>query len=293
MAAIWKTIPRWSVPRDGTRRFLYENWQALTFATLTISSTVIVFATQPWTPSFTDDLFCNVDGNVAQARIGYQPMWDVGLFFAINIAYGELSFTTVKLIDACWDVIVGRLGQGVVGIMAFRVLRRSLALLMEDSVVLVSTATSVCCQQIQLISVWELLRGIFVSPTRTPPLGRRQRLRNATRYAMYVFVCAYVLAFATFVSVMTGYRAMLTGYSQLNEFEKDSLTRLSLVNSTRVALWDGRRIGLPNGLSLPESVELTNVFSRCQYYLRGPAKRPRRKIAHSLFDFQITAHATE
>lgn len=259
MATIWKTIPRWSIPRDGARRFLYENWQALTLAVLTVSSTITIFTTQPRKPSLPQEFFCNVDGNVAQARLDYQPIWDAGLFFAINIAYGQYNFTTVKLIDACWDVVVGRLGQGVVGIIAFRVLRRSMALLMEESVILVSTAATVCCQQIQLVSVWELLRGVFVSPIRLPPLGRRRRLRNATRHVMYVFACAYVLAFATFVSVMTGYRAGLTGFFQPDEFRNDSLAPLALVQSASVALSDGSRVGLPDELMFPKAREFEGV----------------------------------
>jgi hypothetical protein len=61
-----------------------------------------------------------------------------------------------------------------------------------------------------------------------------------------LFVCIYVLLFATLVSVMTGYRARLTGYTS---YEDDGLSPLFKVNQLvypRVGFKDGARVGLPD-----------------------------------------------
>jgi hypothetical protein len=62
----------------------------------------------------TSDLFyCNADGKVQMLEDGgYKPFWDPNLFFTINVSVGDnLSFTLAKLIDAIWDLGVGRGGQ--------------------------------------------------------------------------------------------------------------------------------------------------------------------------------------
>lgn len=66
---------------------------------------------------------------------------------------------------------------------------------------------------------------------------------NRARLAAHVFVCSYVLAFATLVSVMTGYRTQLTGVFGYVEDNSSLLMPFKNVHQSQMVLFDGERIG--------------------------------------------------
>jgi hypothetical protein len=229
------------------RRYIYDIWQPLTLLVITTSLTAAFFTKyDPYSPARTgkDWFFCNADGNLEKTEYDYRPFWDPRLYFTINIAFGEFSFSTVKIIDAAWDAVVGRGGQLVAAVVAYRMLRRSLTLTMESCTVSMSAITSLYCQQIQLIPVGQLLRTMFWhwSSVHTPwqqaiPKGR-------ARLGVQLFACIYVLSFATLVSITTGYRAQLTGYSSSGVNETGLLFPINQLVEPRFALLDGARVGL-------------------------------------------------
>jgi hypothetical protein len=160
---IWTTLRAWRVPQDGPRRYFYDIWQPLTILVLTASFAGTFFAFKDPYASTNDLFYCNADGKVQMLVTGgYKPFWDPDLFFTINVPVGEnLSFTLAKLIDAVWDLSVGRGGQMLAAWITYRVLRRSLTLVMESSAITIPTVTSVCCQQLSIVSSWHLLRDAF------------------------------------------------------------------------------------------------------------------------------------
>jgi hypothetical protein len=237
--SIWNIF---QVPRDGAHRLLYDIWQPLALLVLAISFTIIVFATEPGAAN--DVVFyCNADGKIKKrGDRSYKPLWDPEQFFTINVAYGSMPFSVAKFIDACWDITVGRGGQMLVAIVAYRVLRRSLTLIMETCAVPVSMATTIYCRQIQLASVWETLCCSLSSKKRYPQAGMELSLK--LRLIAHLFVCAYVLSFATLASVTTGYRAGLTGYFDFKADESSQLKPVTKISHPLVSLYDGNRIGL-------------------------------------------------
>jgi hypothetical protein len=64
------------------------------------------------------------------------------------------------------------------------------------------------------------------------------------RLIAHLFVCAYVLSFATLASVTTGYRAGLTGYFDFKAGESSQLKPVTKISQPLVSLYDGNRIGL-------------------------------------------------
>jgi hypothetical protein len=270
------------VPPDGTSRFLYEVWQPLVLLTATFLFTIGVFSPLKPSTKAPSPLFCDVNGNVQELgpTDEYRPIWDLSLFFTVNVPYGSFSFTRAKVIDACWDIGFGRGGQLVAGMLAYRTVRRSLTLTMEDSALLISTATSICCQQLQFVPLWELLRGVFVRPNRRPTPRSRSRLVGLTRRAAYVFVCIYVLVFATLTSVMTGYRAGLTGYfgyaanhdSTMRPLENLTRPDFVLYDASRINSTDNR-ISASSGMAASSSMAITPLYQTlklCEFPLPLP-----------------------
>lgn len=235
------------VPRDGTYRYLYDIWQPLAILVLAFLFPLVFYTTYTTNKSTKPDplFICNDSGYVEKARNNYNPIWDPRLYFTINLAFGKFAFSTVKAIDAAWDVVIGRGGQVVVALIAYRTLRRSLTLNMETCALAIPTVTSFYCQQIQVFPVIQMTYNLFWSwGDSNRPVWKKPNSSGRLRLAAQIFICIYVLLFATLVSVMTGYRAQLTGYVG-HDAQSQTIPIRDLV-IPRLILSDGDRIGLPN-----------------------------------------------
>lgn len=216
--------------------------------------------------------FCNPNGELVvpsrtgdQVYLDYNPYWDRTMFLSITLGFGRFSFPIAKAIDACWDIVVGKGGQLLLGITTYRVLRRSLALTMEHTPVCIPTVTAVATEKVSLFTVRKLVRGGFTDLIKTEheKLWKRLRLSTTARFAAYIFVCTYVLAFGTFTSVMTGYQAQFDTY--VNNTRSGGLTAISslyipamvVVDASRVAVGDGFATG---GLAPVTVDEIDNKF---------------------------------
>lgn len=211
------------------------------------SFTAAFFATyDPYTSTTGGEVFyfCTVDGNVEEKVDEYRPFWDPRLYFTVNIAFGKLPFSTVKVIDAAWDAILGRGGQFIAAALAYQTLRRSLDLVMETCTVTIPAVTSIYCQQVQIRSVGQLVHTMFWHWGSAHLTWRQPANKGRSRLGMQLFVCTYVLCFATLVSVMTGYRAQLSAYSGLDVEEAGELFPISDMVQARIALYDGHRVNL-------------------------------------------------
>jgi hypothetical protein len=237
------------VPRDGMRRHIYDIWQPLTLLVITTSFTVAFFknynphssAVSPY-----DWFFCNADGNLEKVDYHYKPMWDLKLYFTVNIAFGRFPFSGAKVIDAVWDALIGRGGQFVVAAIAYRTLRRSFTLTMETCTVTIPAAASLYCRQIQLGSARQLLHTMFWHWGSVHLIWRQPTLRGRARFGIQLFICTYVLLFATLTSVMTGYRAQLTGFFGSGANQTSQLVAIDQLVQPRFALYDGVRVGFPD-----------------------------------------------
>jgi hypothetical protein len=253
----WPTLRAWTVPQDGPRRYFYDIWQPLTILVLTTFFAGTFFTVKDPYASTSDLFYCNADGNVQMRETGgYKPFWDPDLFFTINVSVKDnLSFTGAKLIDAVWDLGVGRGGQMLAALIAYRMLRRSLTLVMESNTIAIPTVASVCCQQIGILPSWHLLRDVFSTRPSREYAGKRLSLSGRQRLAMQLFACLYVLVFPTLTSVMTGYRTGFTGLFDYHDGTVSEVKPLAEVESPRMSVSDGSRIGLPDSLGyLPAQI---------------------------------------
>lgn len=132
----------------------------------------------------------------------------------------------------------------VAAVMTYRVLRRSLTLVMENCTVAIPTIASMYCQQVQLSTVWQLILNILWHRSSRQVDVRQSTRSGKLRLAMQTFACTYVLLFATLVSIMTGYRAQLTGYYGYDAGQVSELQPTSQLSPARMVIFDGSRIGL-------------------------------------------------
>jgi hypothetical protein len=237
---------RWKIPRDGVWRYLYDIWQPLVLLLLTTCFTAAFYSTyNPQVSQNPDNLFfCNADGNVEKSEPEYQSLWDPDLYFTVNIAFGRFAFSIVKVIDAGWDAVIGRGGQMLAAVLAYRTLRRSLTLTMETSTVTMPTVATLYCYQVQLVSLGKLTKDILSHRTSTHPKRQRPIYLGKLRLGMQMLICGYVLLFATLVSVMSGYRAQLTGYFGYDPQSASQLQPVSEISQPRMVVFNGSRIGL-------------------------------------------------
>lgn len=261
LVCIWTTLRASTIPQDGPERYIYDIWQPLTILGLTTAFMSTFFAWKDPSASTNDLFYCNADGNIQMEETGgYKPFWDINLFFTINVPVGEnLSFTLAKLIDAVWDLGIGRGGQLLVALVTYRVLRRSLTLVMESCKITIPTVTSVYCQQIGITSSWHLLAEAISTKSSRQFESRRLSLTGRRRLLMQLYACSYVLVFPTLTSVMTGYRTGFTGlfdYKEGTISEVKPLAQLE-IGSPQMVVRDGSRAGLSNWTSyMPRQMPL-------------------------------------
>ena len=260
------------VPRDGMRRYVYDIWQPLALLVITVSFTAAFFT--KYTPydraRYSDDLFfCNADGKIETTDYFYKPFWDLQLYFTINIAFGKFSFSRVKIIDAAWDAVVGRGGQLVAAVVTYRVLRRSLTLTMETCTATIPAVTSIYCRQIQLGSVGQLIHTMFWHWGSVHLMWRQPTHIGRIRLGTQLFVCLYVLLFATLVSIMTGYRAQLSAYFRYDGSLTGQYLPIDQLVQPRMVLLDGHRVGLSetplyahDSIPYPDGVDDTDITVR-------------------------------
>jgi hypothetical protein len=197
--------------------------------------------------SIYDDFFCTPDGKLEETNPydSYQSCSQS--FLTIDIPFGHnLPFLSAKVIDAAWDAVIGRGGQLVAAAVACRTLRRSFTLTTETCTVMIPAAASLYCRQIQLESMGQLIHTMLWH-WGTAHLRWRQAIHTGRlRLCVQLFVGLYVLMFATLVSVMTGDRARLTGYTSYDGDGLGPLFRVNRLVRPRVGFNDVARVRLSN-----------------------------------------------
>jgi hypothetical protein len=273
------------VPRDGMHRYIYDIRQPLTLLVIMVSFTAVFFTNRnPYSAPVSgyDWFSCNADGTLEMGGYHYIPFWDPQLYFSVNIAFGKFSFSGAKITDAAWDAVVGRGGQFIAAVVAYQTLRISLTLTMETCSVPVPAIASLYCQQIQLIPVGRLLHTMFWHWRSVHFTGRQPILKGRARFGIQLFVCTYVLLFATLASIMTGYRARLTGYTGSGANQTDQLFPIDKLAEPRFVLYDSVRIGLPDTI-MYEHDTIVYPAGVLDYYDSGYTSGTRRSLNISEF----------
>ncbi|KAI1290582.1 hypothetical protein F5Y03DRAFT_378179 [Xylaria venustula] len=189
-----------------------------------------VFLSPPSTACRPDDTFSPYDG---------YSYWDASGFFQITFAFGSFSFTEVKLIDTAWDIVIGRVGQGILAYFSWHSFADYATVSMETTPITYTTFIILFLESDPSFkSICQLLRDFL----------QHRRLSSKVSTAWVIISMLFVLAWPTLISAMSGYSPETGAYVQdingnfvpYNEFRL-----LSYV------IHDGSRINLTDDYHIP------------------------------------------
>lgn len=161
---------------------------------------------------------------------GEYNIWARDGFFQITLGFGEFPFSTAKIIDIAWDIVVGRGGQGILVWICFVVYGKALVRSMESTSVSFGTFEAITLQSGSVTGSLKLARDLLKHPT-----------TQAKFMVFWVIISAiFVLLFPTMASAMSGYAANIKSYVDVGEGGMIGYSSFSLV---RYIIHDGDRLG--------------------------------------------------
>ncbi|KAK4547659.1 hypothetical protein LTR36_000616 [Oleoguttula mirabilis] len=181
--------------------------------------------------------------------------WDPSTALFVTLGSGRLTYPEAKAVDVFWDLLVGRGGQALAGIMAFTVIRKSLLLSKEEKPVPLPLTFAVYFD-----SVSPGLMGAVVQNLTIPFRARKHKEKAVSYWRLlgWLYICAYVLVMPTLVSAMTGYQTTGNIWFHPDLTGSDSLASTnSLAPNPALKIRDGSRIGLSDD----EAVSLNVTWS--------------------------------
>ena len=192
------------------------------------------------------DAFCAPNGKpYVKLKYGpshdYNPHWDPALFLSVTLGFGDLNYGAARGIDVCWDLVVGGIGQVMLGILAYRVVRKSLRLRMERNSVHLNVYAALAFDQISPSALWATLKDtITIKSSRSSLSGFN--IRWNWRYVGHALILTYILSFSRLVSVMTGYQAKYRPF--IPHPNNGLLLDVAEFTTPDIVLIDGSRVGL-------------------------------------------------
>ncbi|GAW21840.1 hypothetical protein ANO14919_113660 [Xylariales sp. No.14919] len=159
---------------------------------------------------------CRPDGTFSPYE-GYS-YWDASGIFQINLTLGSYSFTAAKIIDTVWDLVVGRLGQAILGYVSWCTFADYATISMETTPMTYAMFVILFTEGgPKVTSIYRLARDVV----------RYHRPRSRVSVAWVIFSMLFVLAWPTIISSMSGYTPEMWSYVRdisdnlvpYNEFE--------------------------------------------------------------------------
>ncbi|KAK5059893.1 hypothetical protein LTR84_009776 [Exophiala bonariae] len=175
------------------------------------------------------DEACRPDAGFYVGDTEYNIFASTG-FFQITLAFGTLPFSTAKIIDVAWDVVVGRGGQGILVAICFLVYGKALVRSMESTSVSYGTYEAITLQSGSITGSLKLARDLFKNPT-----------MRAKFLIFWIIISAlFVLLFPTMASAMSGYAANIDAYIATDDGNMIPYSKFHLI---RYIIHDAHRLG--------------------------------------------------
>jgi len=153
----------------------------------------------------------------------------VSQLLTINLGFGTMPFSTAKLVDVLWDVVVGRGGQMLLTYIAYHIFTKSLTRTMEDSQVSYHTFAAFAFESGTTTGLFMLAKD-FAS---------NRSLRSKMIVSWVLAATLHIVAFPTLSSAMTGYTSVMEAYL---EDKSQNLIRWALFTSVSYIIVDADRI---------------------------------------------------
>ncbi|KAI2464921.1 hypothetical protein F4781DRAFT_50200 [Annulohypoxylon bovei var. microspora] len=186
---------------------------------------------------------CQPDGSFSPYAESYNAWdWSSSGFFEITLVFGTLSFTVAKVIDICWDVIIGRVGQATLAMFSWHVFSQYTTTSMDKSPVTYRTFWVIFLhKEPTFFSIINLMRD-FIS---------YRRLHSVVAMLFMIVTMAFILIFPTLASAMTGYTPVNKAFIQ---GKSGNLIPFSDFKAVAYVVHDGDRINLTSDAYITRSL---------------------------------------
>ena len=118
-------------------------------------------------------------------------------FFLIDIAFGTIPFSLAKSIDIMWAVVVGRVGQALLGWISYRICTDCLMWIMETGSVSYDLYTTLTFSWTSFFSLYSLFKAFRM----------KNRFLHKTVMVVLAINIIWVGSYPTIMGAMTGYIA--------------------------------------------------------------------------------------
>ncbi|GME34466.1 hypothetical protein BKCO1_7600019 [Neofusicoccum parvum] len=148
-----------------------------------------------------------MDGNFRIADIN--SPYDVRTIFAISLGFGSFDFAVAKGIDIVFDLIVGRGGQLLLGLVSYPVFAKVLLHSMERRPASYQYFTAMAFETVSVFTMGQIARNLGPQPR------GKHTLRTILIPIGLLIASLYILAFPTLASAATGYSTSQDPYVSL------------------------------------------------------------------------------
>ncbi|KAF2262950.1 hypothetical protein CC78DRAFT_618045 [Lojkania enalia] len=216
---------------------------------------------------------CYPNGMWLESEGATWRIMDSSYFFTPNLAFGSMTFTSVKIIDITWDLVVGRGGQILLAWVNYRVFNEWLLYHMEMHLTSYKMYTAVAFETTTMATLGVLGKEFLA-------FGKKSWKRFFRWLAMLCMFLStlYVLSFPTLMAAMTGYITTYEAYVEdydKNLIEMDQFTRVNYV------IEDSSRIGFSKPLVV--RIDDRELSDAVQDYIRNVSTP---EILKTLPDFE-------
>ena len=220
----------------------------------------------------TKSICCTIDGR-AYVGVGQYPVdhssWAPSRFLWITLGFGQFSFAAAKSIDVAWDLIIGRGGQLLLIYLTYPIIRRAFLRAIVQFPVYLPMYTSITFDKLSLSTTWASVQpfpeGVPSQPIDCPAQADARHLSRVWHSWVILPLLAYIMAFPTILSAMTGYQSGLEPYVIRPGSEGD-LMKASLLKIPAVVVFDGSRIGLTDDVAGYGNETWYKNVSECMFF---------------------------
>lgn len=225
-----------------------------------------------------DELACDKTGQVRPIIQPNTTSWDARYTFTVVVGLHGLSFSVAKLLDVCWDLIVGRLGQVVVTVLLYRIFRPATVVMLQNGGL---RHEQILAMQYSPASFWTFcscVRDVFrqnaTASMSTAPASIDEQDAFApqpsrtleTFRCLYrtnlVFATMYLLAYPTWISAMIAYQNPNVPVFQVEVGNTITLDKLDTCIGIIV---DGTRVGLTDNACINVFDDLWFAVQQCEF----------------------------
>lgn len=184
----------------GTRSVVIKHVLAIALlAVFGIAPLAVFFAhiPNPWEPA---PVPC-------EDKVYNEPSTAIEGLFTIDTLVIRSSFAMAKLIDTAWDLVIGRGGQLLAGLVGYEVFCKALLGALESSPTPFRSFIALSVDDVSIAAVWKLSADIF----------RHRTPRTTTVFVFMTLASLYILALPTLLSAIAGYISTLSPYIRASD----------------------------------------------------------------------------